>query len=112
VLLVERLDEGVGLRLPRLDAGERQVFLGVVQRVGVMSHVEHDVQHELIVGRAAVVKELELSLQAIEEPAEVDVVGVPSGECAFHGGSLRRYERVRRSYSYGCHTDHRAHARL
>jgi hypothetical protein len=84
VLHVELLHDAGHLRCARLDARERQVLLRMMDDIGVLRHVEHDVEHELVVGRQRVVKELELGLEAVEKLAEGDVLGVPLGETVGH----------------------------
>jgi len=84
VLHVELLHDAGHLRCARLDARERQVLLRMMDDIGVLRHVEHDVEHELVVRRQCVVKELELGLEAVEKLAEVDVLGVPLGETVGH----------------------------
>jgi hypothetical protein len=66
-----------GWRCPLLDAGEDQILLGMMQHVGVMGHVEHDVEHQRVVRRAAGVELVELVFEQIEQPCEIDVLGMP-----------------------------------
>src|SRR5208282_811485 len=68
-----------------LDARECQVFLGMMQDIGVMRHVEHDVEHHVVVWRLALVKKVELALQQVEELGEIGVFGVPVGDGVGHG---------------------------
>ena len=63
----DRTDAGLALR----DPGEGQIFLRMMQHVRVMRHVEHDVQHQLVVGGLAAVKAVELDLEEVEQVAKL-----------------------------------------
>ena len=67
------------------DLGEDQVFLRVVQDIGVVRHVEHDVEHQLVVGPLAAVEQRELIVEQREQPRKVDVFRVPQGQGIGHG---------------------------
>jgi hypothetical protein len=66
VLLGQLVDNRTGVDLTLLDPRKRQIFFGMMQHVGVMRHVEHDVQHQFVVGRLALVEHVELALQKVE----------------------------------------------
>src|SRR4030095_13381661 len=53
-------------------------------------HVEHDVEHELVVRRLGRVKDVELPLEQVEELPEVDVLVVPLGKGVGH--DVSRFE--------------------
>ena len=50
-----------------------------------MQHVMHDVEHQVVVRRATVVRQLQLALEQVQEAAEVDVIGVPQHQGVLHG---------------------------
>ena len=67
------------------DLREDQILLGMMQHIGIVRHVEHDVQHQIVIGRLAAVEEHELPVEHVEQPGEVDVLRVPQGKGGWHG---------------------------
>jgi hypothetical protein len=67
----------------------------MVEDVRIVRHVEHDVEHQLVIGSLALMEKIELAFQNVEKLGEVDVLRVPLGEDIGHGGLVRRVEDCR-----------------
>ena len=65
------------LRIPFEQAGERHVFLGMVDLIGVMPQVIDEVLHQVVIRLLARVESGHLFLEQVQKPGKIGVLGMP-----------------------------------